>query len=79
MRREYWDYNLVRIELEDLDVTVQLVHSPSLATVTVGFRVDPSALETRTSDLKSRARQIARDILINVTASLEKAGAPTNP
>lgn len=76
IRREFRDYNLVRIELEDLDVTVQLVHTRSLATVTVGFRLDPSAPDTRTRDLKRRLGRMTPDILVNLTASLEKAGAP---
>ena len=77
MRAKLWDYNFTRIDLEDLDVTVQLAHPKSLATVTVEFRVDQSALGTNASDLKGRIEQIAREILLNLATSLEKADALT--
>lgn len=72
MRSQLWDYTFTRIDLEELDVTVQLAHPRSLATVTLEFRVDQSALGASASDLKGRVEQIARDILLNLATSLER-------
>lgn len=74
MRPRLWDFRYTKIDLEDLDVSVQLTHPKSLATVTVRFRVDESALEGRALDLKDRVELIARQILLNAAASLEKTG-----
>lgn len=77
MRAQLWDYRFTKIDLEDLDVTVQLWHPKSLASVTVKFRADQSALGENAGDLKVRIEQIARDILLNLATSLEKADALT--
>ena len=77
MRAQLWDYNFTKIDLEDLDVTVQLAHPKALATVTVEFRVDQSALGTNAADLKGRIEQIAREIVLNLATSLEKADVLT--
>ncbi|ABI75368.1 hypothetical protein HNE_1457 [Hyphomonas neptunium ATCC 15444] len=77
MRAQLWDYNFTKIDLEDLDVTVQLAHPRSLATVTLEFRVDQTAMAASAGDLKGRVEQIAREILLNLATSLEPAGALT--
>lgn len=77
MRPSLWDFEFTKIDLEDLDVTVQLTHQKSLSSVTIAFRMDQSALEGRAGDLKSRIEVIARNILINAAASFEKAGELT--
>lgn len=77
MRPNLWDYNYTKIDLEDLDVTVQLVHPKSLASVTVEFRVDQSALSASAGDLKGRVECIARDILLNLALSMKQADALT--
>lgn len=76
MRHQFWDYSYTKIDLDDLDVIVQLVHSGSLATVTVGFRVDPSALSGGVTDLKGRIEQIAGEILRSLAVSLDHPADP---
>lgn len=73
MRPRLWDYRYTKIDLEDLDVSVQLTHTKSLATVTIKFRIDESALEGGAGDLKTRIEVIGRTILLNAAASLERA------
>lgn len=70
MRPQLWDYTFTKIDLEDLDVSIQLTHPSSMATVTVDFRVDPSAMEATTADLKERIEGIAKEILLNLACRL---------
>lgn len=77
MRPSLWDFEFTKIDLEDLDVTVQLSHEKALSSVTIAFRIDESALEGRAGDLKSRIEVIARNILLNAAASFEKVGELT--
>lgn len=63
MRSEFWSFRLSRSGLEDLDVVVELWRPALLATVTVAFRVDPSAINATPADLKSRIEQMAESVL----------------
>lgn len=74
MRNRLWDYRSTTIDLEDLDVSVEFMHPKSLATVTVKFRVDESALEGRARDLKGRIELIAREHLLSLATSLQTKG-----
>lgn len=74
MRNRLWDFSYTTIDLEDLDVSVEFMHPKSLATVSVKFRVDESALEGRAWDLKGRIELIAREYLLSLSASLQAAG-----
>ncbi len=74
MRNRLWDFSYTTIDLEDLDVSVEFMHPKSLATVTVKFRVDESALEGRARDLKGRIELIAREHLLSLAASLQLGG-----
>lgn len=77
MRPQLWDFRYTRIDLEDLDVSVELTHPKSLARVTIRFRVDESALEGSARDLKARIELIGRQILLNAATSLEGRSDPT--
>ncbi len=77
MHQEFWNFDRTRIDLDDLDVTVEFVHSRSLATVTARFRVDPSALSGSVSELKGRIEQITGDILRSLAVSLEPSAKVT--
>jgi hypothetical protein len=72
MRPELWSFRLTRIDLEELDVTVELWHATSLVTVTVAFRLDQSALKGTAEDLRTRIEQITGTILTGLAASLAK-------
>ena len=72
MRNRLWDFRYTKIDLEDLDVSVRFTHPRSLARVTVSFRIDESALEGTARDLKERSELIAKKLLLNLAASLEK-------
>lgn len=72
MRNRLWDFRCTMIDLEDLDVSVEFLHPKSLATVTVKFRVDESALEGKARALKGRIELIARELLLSLATSLEK-------
>ena len=74
MRNRLWDFSYTTIDLEDLDVSVEFTHPKSLATVTVKFRVDQSALEGRARDLKGRIELIAREQLLSLASWLEADG-----
>lgn len=74
MRNRLWDFSYTTIDLEDLDVSVEFMHPKSLATVSVKFGVDESALEGRARDLKGRIELIAREQLLSLAASLQAAG-----
>lgn len=74
MRNRLWDFSATTIDLEDLDVSVDFLHPKSLASVTVKFRVDASALEGRARDLKDRIELIAREHLLSLAASLQNNG-----
>lgn len=72
MRNRLRDFRCTMIDLEDLDVSVEFMHPNSLATVTVKFRVDASALKGKARALKGRIELIARELLLNLATSLAK-------
>lgn len=74
MRNRLWDFSYTTIDLEDLDVSVEFMHPRSLATVSVKFRVDESALEGSARDLKGRIELIAREQLLSLATSLQTGG-----
>ena len=79
MHPQFWEYRCTKIDLEDLDVSVQLTHRKSLASVTVKFRVDESALDTSGKEIRRRVEQIARNHLLNLAAALEAKGRAAEP
>lgn len=72
MRPKFWQYDSVKIDLEDRDVTVRLVHERSLAVVTVEFRIAEAALGTSAGELRRRAEYLARDRLLDLASFLDR-------
>lgn len=56
MHAQFWQYRCTKIDFEDLDVSVHLIHRKSLASVTVKFRVDESALDTSGKEIQAPCR-----------------------
>jgi hypothetical protein len=79
MHPQFWEYRCTKIDLEDLDVSVQLTHRKSLESVTVKFRVDGSAPDTSGKEIWRRVEHIARNHLLNLAAALEAKGWAAEP
>lgn len=71
MRPRFWQFDSVRIDLDDRDVTVRIVHRKTLASVLVEFRLSEAALDTTVEDLKLRAECMARESVLDLASFLD--------
>jgi hypothetical protein len=51
MRPPFWQLDCVRIDLDDRDVSVRIVHRKTLASVLVEFRLSEAALDTTVDEI----------------------------
>jgi len=71
MRPSFWQFDSVRIDLDDRDVTVRIVHGKTLASVLVEFRLSEAALDTSVGELRRRAEHLARESVLDLASFLD--------
>ena len=71
MRPSFWQFDSIRIDLDDRDVSVRIVHGKTLASVVVEFRLSESALDTTVGDLRRRAEHLARESVLDLASFLD--------
>lgn len=72
MRPVFWQLDSVRIDLDDRDVSVRIVHGKTLASVLVEFRLSEAALDTTVDDLRRRAECMARENVLDLASFLDR-------
>ncbi len=68
MRPVFWQFDSIRIDLEDRDVSVRIVHAKTLASVVVELRLSEMALDTSVSDLRQRVEHLARESVLDLAS-----------
>ncbi len=71
MRPVFWSFDSVRIDLEDRDVSVKIVHGPTLASVVVQFRLSEAALDASVVELRRRVEHMARESVLDLASFLD--------
>lgn len=71
MRQRLWAVDSVSIDLEDRDVSVELVHKISLARITVEFRLSEHQLKGSPARLKRAVETLAADKILDLASFLE--------
>lgn len=71
MRPVLWSFDSVRIDLEERDVSVKIVHGPTLVCISVEFRITEIALQTSVGELRRRVEHLARQKVLDLASFLE--------
>lgn len=71
MRPVFWQFDSIRIDLDDRDVSVRIVHSKTLASVVVELRLNESVLDTSVSGLRERVEHLVRESVLDLASFFE--------
>ena len=71
MREQLWSFDSAKLDLEDKDVVVDLVHRKTLARVQVRFRLKESQMRGSVKTLRKRLETLATDLLLDVASFLD--------
>lgn len=72
MRPEFWRTDQIRIELEDRDVAVRIVHGRTLAAVTIEFRLPVQLPDVTLIELRERVEFLAQDNIRDLASFFDR-------
>lgn len=71
MRQQFWIFDSAKVDLEDRDVTVDLIHKKSLTQIQVRFRLKERQMGGPVKTLQKRLETLATDLLLDVASCLD--------
>ncbi len=72
MRKKYWSFDEVSLNLDDKDVTVTAVHILTCTEIRISFRLTPYQLSGPIEALRDRIEVLATDKILDLASYLER-------
>jgi|32_taG_2_1085360.scaffolds.fasta_scaffold20265_2 hypothetical protein len=71
MRKKYWSFDTVTVELEDRDATVTVFHILTCTEVSVRFRLKPAQVQGSIEDLRRKIETLATNHILDLASYLD--------